>query len=95
MPTKAKTTGNKIWEIIDSPKLPLVTIVGAAIFVNTQLAAMRQELTTHFADRVSGSMVIALQDALGAKNPSMEFLSASEIRKIQSEHPPYMRYTVP
>ncbi len=80
---------NRIDNILDSPKLPVGIIVAAAIWVGVEMKTQRMELQQHLGDRISGSCFIAIQDALQEKNPNLKWLSASEVRRIQRENPPY------
>ena len=82
----------KLVDLLDSPKLPVAVIITASIWVSTQIHSMKTELQTHFADRISGACLIAIQDELESKNPNLDWLNATEIRAIQSKHPPYARH---
>ena len=86
MPAAAK---NKLESVLDSPKLPVAIIIAAAIWVGVEIKSVRMEMQRHMGDRVSGSCFIAIQDELQRKNPAMEWLDASEVRRIQRENPPY------
>ena len=80
---------HKLESILDSPKLPVGIIIAAAIWVGVEMKTQRMEMQQHLGDRISGSCFIAIQDELAEQNPNMKWLSASTVRRIQRENPPY------